>query len=79
MSKVIKETTSLLDSAMGPVAVTTTEFEKYDVDDFVQATVKSKAQYLRIVSKAKEINPLEVENRPPVDIANVKLGGYHGV
>ena len=78
MAKIIKETVSLLNSGIGPVSVTTTEMEKYDIDDYVQLTVKSKANYLKILTKANSTDPLDAENKPPVAIGPINVGGYHG-
>jgi hypothetical protein len=76
MAKISDEKTSLLDSAIGPVAVTTTKYSQFSIDDYVSITVKSKAEYLRLLKKAAEVNPLEAENRPPVSIGGINLGGY---
>jgi hypothetical protein len=76
VSKIIKESTSLVDSAIGPVAVTTQEFEGYDVDDYVRSATQSKAEYLRILNKASTVNTLDAEDRPPVDLDDIKIGGF---
>jgi uncharacterized protein YqkB len=78
MSKIIEEKISLIDSAMGPVAVKTTTIEGFNVDDFVKTTIESKAQFLRLKNKAALVNPLDVNNRPPVELDDVSIGGYDG-
>lgn len=79
MAEVVDEKTSLMDSALGPVAVTTTTYNKFDVDDYVALTVQSKAEYLRILNKAAQVDPLEARNRPPVTVGGTNLGGYDAV
>ena len=79
MADIINQKTSLLDSAIGPVAVTTTEYQNFDIDDYVAMSVQSKAEYLRVLTKAATIDPLQVKGRPPVTIGGVSLGGYDGV
>jgi hypothetical protein len=78
VAEIKDQKTSLLDSAIGPVAVTTTTYSKYDIDDFVTMTVQSKAEYLRMQNRAAGIDPQEVRNRPPVTIGGTNLGGYDG-
>lgn len=79
MAEVLDEKTSLLDSAIGPVAVTTTTFKKFDIDDYVALSVQSKAEYLRVLNKAADVDPLEAQNRPPVTVGGTNLGGYDAV
>lgn len=79
MADIIDESTSLLDSAIGPVAVTTTTYKGYNIDDYVRAAVVGRAELLRILNKARTINPLDVRNRPPVNIGDISLGGFDGV
>ena len=78
-SNILDQTTSLIDSAIGPVAVTTTTYDRFDIDDYVSMTVASKAEYLRVLNKASTVNPLEAKNRPPVQVDEINLGGYSGV
>jgi hypothetical protein len=79
MAKQVNEITSLLDSATGPVAVTTTTWESFDIDDYVALCVKSKGEYLRLINKARTTNPQEVRNREPVNIEGINLGGFNAV
>lgn len=79
MSTVIDEKTSLLDSAIGPVSITTTEHTNFDVDDYVTLTVQSKAEYLRIVAKAATMDPLQVRGKPVVTVGGSSLGGFDAV
>lgn len=79
MAEVLDQKTSLLDSAVGPVAVTTTKFKNFDIDDYVSLSVKSKAEYLRLLNKATQVDPLEARNRPPVTVGGNTLGGYDAV
>lgn len=78
MADIVEEKTSLLDSAIGPVAVTSTVFSKFNIDDYVQTCVMSKGEYLRILNKAATVDPLNAKNRPPVTLGGINLGGYDG-
>lgn len=79
MANIISQKTSLLDSATGPVVVTTTAYEKFDIDDYVSLCVQSKAEYLRLITKAKQIDPSEVAGRAVVTVGDVNLGGFDAV
>lgn len=79
MANVLDQKTSLMDSAVGPVAVTTTDYEKFDIDDYVSLCVQSKAEYLRFLNKSAQVNPLEVKGRPIVTLGGINLGGFDGV
>ena len=78
MADVLDSKTSLLDSAIGPVAVTTTSYSNFTIDDYVTTTVMAKAGYLRILNKASTVDPLLAKDRPPVSIGGYSLGGYDG-
>jgi hypothetical protein len=78
-AKLVSEITSLMDSALGPVAVTSTTYTNFDVDDYVSLTVKSKAEHLRLLTKASKVDPTEVTGRPIVTVGGTNLGGYNGV
>lgn len=75
MADVKNEKKSLMDSAIGPVLITTTAYTNYTVDDHVRMTVAGNAEYLRILNKAAVIDPLEAKDRPPVNIGGYALGG----
>ena len=79
MAEVLTEKTSLLDSAIGPVAVTTTNYKNFDIDDYVSLCVQSKAEYMRVLYKASQIDPLQVKGRPPVTVGGLSLGGFDAV
>ena len=75
MAKLVDQKTSLMDSALGPVSVTTNTYENYDVDDYVAASVQGKAESMRMLNKAATVDPLDVKGRPPVTVDGVILGG----
>jgi len=79
MAEVLEEKTSLLDSALGPVLVTTSTIRGLDIDDFVQSAVIGKAEYLRVLNKASQVNPLEAKGKPVVRLGGYVLGGYDAI
>jgi len=68
-----------MDSALGPVAITTTNHEKYDIDDYISLCIQSKAEYLRFIKKIAQVDPLEVRGRPVVTMGGSNLGGFDAV
>ena len=75
MADIVDEKKSLMDSAIGPVLVTTTTYANYTVDDYVKMSSASQAEYLRILNKASTVDPLDAKGRPPVNVGDYSLGG----
>lgn len=75
-AELINQQVSMLDSAIGPVLVTTTTYEGMDIDDYVSVTIMAKAEYLRALYKILLINPLYTVGRPVVNLGGTALGGF---
>lgn len=75
-AKILEEKISMLDSAVGPVRVTSQLLENVDIDDFVSTTVVSKAEFLRALTKIAAVNPQDTVGRPPVRLDGNELGGH---
>jgi len=73
----ISEETSVVDSGIGPIYVTETQYQDYDIDDFVHNSALSKALYLQMLNKAQVTDPDLAVGRPPVDLGGVTLGGHN--
>ena len=73
---IVSESTHLVDSAIGPLAVTEKELTGFDIDDYVHTTVRSQAILLRMKEKAGTADPAFAADRPPVDIEDVSVGGF---
>ena len=69
---------SMLDSAIGPVIITTNTYTGFDVDDFTHTTLISQAVKLQLKRLAENANPELANNRDRVIIDNVEAGGYGG-
>lgn len=78
MAKLVDSKQSMLDSAIGPVMVTTESYTGFDVDDFVHTTVVSQATKLRMKRMASNANPDLANNRDRVLIDDIEAGGYSG-
>lgn len=78
MAKLIDSKQSMLDSAIGPVIVTTESYTGFDVDDFVHTTIISQATKLQMKRLASNADPELATNRDRVQIDDVEAGGYNG-
>ncbi len=78
MAKLVDSKQSMLDSAIGPVIVTTEKYTGFDVDDFVHTTVLSQATKLQLKRLAQNADPELANNRDRVQIDDVEAGGYNG-
>lgn len=76
MISVISQSTNLVDSAIGPLAVTETEVAGFDIDDYVHTTVRAQALLLRMKERASTADPVFAKDRDPVDIEDVSVGGF---
>ena len=72
----IDQKISMLDSAIGPIQVTSEVYNNFDVDDFVSFTVKGKAEYLIAINKLQYVNPIYTAGRPPVRLNGTSVGGF---
>ena len=74
--KVVSSNEHILDTAAGPVSVTVSQVESYDIDDYVHTAVRSLAQTIRLYNAAKSADTRLSENRDPVSIGDVQVGGF---
>ena len=74
--KVIDTVSNLVDTAIGPVAVTISTVQGFDIDDYVHSTVRAQGIKLQIMQAARTADPRLAKNRPPIDLDGVTLGGY---
>jgi hypothetical protein len=68
----------LFDSAIGAINVQQSVVTGFDIDDFVTTTVQSIATSILMFNKASTANSNFTQNRPPVSIGGVTVGGYGG-
>lgn len=74
---VINSDTHLIDSAIGPLAVTTSTVEGFDIDDYVHSTVRDMAFRLQVQRIARQVNPQLAKNRMPVTLDDGTIvGGF---
>lgn len=75
---VSQETTSdqLVDSAIGPIRVTISSVEGFDVDDYVTSTIQSMAIAIKMFNVASKVNTDFTTNRRKVSVGGVTVGGY---
>jgi hypothetical protein len=74
--KIISEETFLIDSAIGPVSVTQSAVEEFDIDDYTHSTVISQAVRIQMKLRASNVDTRFTDNRLPVDIEGVQVGGF---
>lgn len=77
-SQEITRTEALIDSAIGPFRVETTEVLGFDIDDFVKTTIVSQAVYLQMREAIRQVDPKYTINRTPVIAGDLAVGGYSG-
>ena len=74
---IIKTTsTYLVDTGIGPVSVTNSEIENYDIDDFVHSTVRSQCITLQLINAIQVADPALAKNRPPLNLNGHTIGGF---
>lgn len=71
----VSSSINLIDSAVGPLGVTKTVFQNFDIDDFVHNQVIGQALQLRLIFAAATANSTLAQNRPPINIEGTTLGG----
>ena len=76
MSTEISSILSILDCAVGPVAVKETTVTDFDIDDFVHLVNTEHGEKLNLYQKATRANTDLAVNRIPVDIGDVSMGGF---
>ena len=76
MATTLSESTNLVDSAIGPLAVREQVVEGYDIDDHVHSTARAQALQLRLKYRAQLADQRFTGDRPPIDIEDVQVGGY---
>jgi len=76
MATVVSSTTSLVDTGIGPVSVTSAVVNNFDIDDFVHATVRAQCIKLQLINAIQVADPTLAKDRPPLNIDNNIIGGY---
>lgn len=76
MAKVLTNSTSLADSAIGPLAVQSQTVAEFDVDDFTHSTVRAQALLLQTKNAAANADPSLAKDRPPVNLEGITAGGF---
>lgn len=76
MIAVENESQELVDSAIGPLQVRSSEAVAYDIDDYVHTTLRSQALKLQLMRYAATANKTLAKNRMPINIEGISLGGY---
>lgn len=75
---VIQDTISdkIVDTAIGPVRVTTSTVTGFNIDDHVSAQVTSIAIAIKMYNLVTTVNTQAAKNRRKVSIGGVTVGGY---
>jgi hypothetical protein len=73
---IISKTSNLIDSAIGPVTLAASTLSDFDIDDYVHTTVRSQAIKNTVVYQASVADPRLADNRTPVDLEGITLGGF---
>jgi hypothetical protein len=74
---IAKESSVLIDSAVGPLVVESRTIEGIEIDDYVHMMTLAMAVRLQIDRLVKSINPLKVKGRPPVEASDgTTIGGF---
>ena len=73
---ILGSATHLIDTAIGPIAIVTTELEGMDVDDYVHIVTRSQAVKLDMINAVRAVNTTLTSNRPPVELGGIRVGGY---
>jgi hypothetical protein len=76
MATVAHVTTNLVDTAIGPVAVSDSLVDGFDVDDLVHSIVRAQAIKLQLIQKVRTADPRLAKNRPPVNLDGNAIGGF---
>lgn len=73
---IVKSQTNLIDTAIGPVAITESEVLGFGIEDYVHTAVRSQALKLQLKLKLSQADKRFTSNRYPVDIDGVRVGGF---
>jgi len=76
MAKVVSSQVSLVDTAIGPVSVTDTVVENFDIDDFVHSIVRAQCIKLQLINAINRADTRLAKNRPPLNIDGNVVGGF---
>lgn len=76
MATTVSSSTTLVDTAIGPLAVTQATLSGFDIDDFVHSTVIAQATKLQMVYRIQTVDPRLTKGRPPVALDGQAIGGY---
>lgn len=73
---VLNSKTTLVDTAIGPVAVTIETVDGVDIDDYVHEMCLAAGRDLQLKNIALKADQRFTSNRIPVSITGTKIGGY---
>jgi hypothetical protein len=76
MATVVNQSTVLVDSGIGPVAVTQAILDNFDLDDFIHSITISQCIQLQLVNAIQAADQTLAEGRPPLSINGNIIGGY---
>lgn len=76
MGQVVNSTVGIADSGIGPLSVTVSTVENFDIDDFVHSVVRAQCITLQLVNAIQQANPTLAADRPPLNINGNTIGGY---
>lgn len=76
MANEISSTLSVMDTAVGPVAIKEAIVDNYDIEDFIHDVLINHAEKLSLYQKALRADKTIAENRTPVVVGDVSVGGF---
>jgi hypothetical protein len=79
MPVIESEELGMVDTAIGPMATRNTVYSEYDIDDFFHDVVTGQATQLRMYNAAQAVDTRYTDNRLPVNVGDVSVGGFNNV
>jgi hypothetical protein len=76
MGQVVSSTVGIADTGIGPVSVTVSIMNNFDIDDFVHSVVRAQCIQLQLINAIQTADPSLATNRPPLNINGNVIGGY---
>lgn len=77
MAREISSTLSVMDTAVGPVAIKESVVDNYDIEDFIHDVLIDHAEKLSLYQKATRADKDLAENRTPVAVGDANVGGFN--
>lgn len=76
MATISNTVTNLVDSAIGPLSVTESTVDNFDIDDFVHSVTRAQCLQLQMINAIQVVDTNFTSNRPPLNLGGYNVGGF---